>query len=132
MTMEPTKSYAKKHAEKAEILLSDAELLLSKGRLISATDRAYYSMFYGVTAILVRLKIEPPKTHSGLRTVFGREVITKGLIDRLWGRKLTVAFKLRQLSTYEIEELLGEDQVKTLINDARQFLLIVKNTIESL
>ncbi len=52
-------------------------------------NRLYYAAREAALAVLAHLDTEPmPRTHSGLRAVFYREVVEKGLMDQDWSREL--------------------------------------------
>jgi len=128
--MEPSREYVKKHLELADEFLQDANDMVDKGKLRSAIDRAYYSMFYGAHALLLSRKIRPPKTHRGLISTFGKEIIMKDLIEKEYGKMLSNAFKSRQISTYDVYAEFGKDRVKILIDEAERFIQRVKEIIQ--
>ncbi len=128
--MEPTKEYAKRCLELAKEYLEDSKKLLELKRFRSAIDRAYYAMFHAAQAILAFKGIAPPKTHKGLRELFGKEIILKGLIEKDFGKDLTRAFELRQASTYEVYAKFGEDVVGEIVEKAERFVSKIKELIK--
>ncbi|WP_176237898.1 HEPN domain-containing protein [Candidatus Hakubella thermalkaliphila] len=76
--------------EKARETLEDAELLLSQNRLSSAVNRLYYSLFYGVLALLETKGLASSK-HAGVRALFNQHfvkdnIVSKELVPPLRGR----------------------------------------------
>lgn len=129
--MEPTKDYVRKCLEIAQEYLKDSWKLLELRRFRSAVDRAYYAMFYAAKAILASKGLVPPKTHKGLRELFGKEIILKGLIEKDLGRDLTRAFQLRQASTYEVYARFEEDATREIVEKAEKFVNKIKEYIKS-
>ena len=122
MTRDSMKDFARACLKLAEEYLEDAKLALEHSRLRTAVNCAYYAMFHAAQAILAFNGIEPPRTHRGLREVFGKEIILRGLADRELGRALSRAFELRQASSYEVYASFGEDVVEELIEKAEEFV----------
>lgn len=105
----------------AERRLKAAKLLFEKGMMEDAINRAYYSFFNAAKAMLNVLGFDA-KTHSGLISEFGLRVIKAKLLDKKYGEYFRKAFELRESSDYEIGVVFGEDEVKTLIDNAEEFL----------
>lgn len=88
--------------ELANEFLAGAKLCLKHSRLRSAINSAYYAMFHAVQATLTFKGIRPPKTHRGLRELFGREIILTGLLEKEFRRDFSDVFQIRQacITTY--------------------------------
>ena len=93
--------------------------LLEQGRLRSAMDRAYYAIHYSAIALLCRLGVRPPRSHSGLLNVFGREAVGRGVMKREFGRMLNVAFRMRSASTYTAADVILRDAQNVVANAER-------------
>lgn len=65
------KDYSKYRLERAESDLKAAKLLFSNGEYRAANNRAYYSMFHSMRAILVFNSFDTKK-HSGVIAEFRR------------------------------------------------------------
>jgi len=131
MTMEPSKEYVKRCLELADEFLEDARLCLTRLRLRSAINNAYYAMFHASQAILASKGISPPKTHRGLRELLGREVIKAGLLEKEFGKDLSKAFEMRQASTYDIYASYGEGEVSMAVEKAERFIEKIKELLKS-
>jgi len=70
-----------------------------------------------------------PKTHTGLRELFGKEIVLKGLAEKKYGRYLTEAFSVRQAGTYDIYANFGEEGVKGIVDKAERFIQKMKEII---
>ena len=63
--------------EQAEEALAAAKLLFKSEMCRQAAGRAYYAMFYAVTALLALRKLGTSK-HAGALTLFDREFVKNG------------------------------------------------------
>ena len=115
--------------EVAERRLKAAKLLFEKGMSEDAINRVYYSFFYAAKAMLNVLGFDA-KTHSGLISEFGLRVIKAKLLDKKYGEYFRKAFELRESSDYEIGVVFGEEEVKTLIKNAEEFLESAKEFVK--
>ena len=126
MTLDSMKEFARACLKLAEEYLEDAKFSLEHSRFRLALNSAYYAMFHAAQAILAFRGISPPRTHKGLREVFGKEIILKGLVDKELGRVLSRAFELRQASSYEVYAYFGEDVVSEIVEMAEEFVGKIK------
>jgi len=129
MTRDSMKDFARACLRLAEEYLEDAKLALEHSRLRTAINCAYYAMFHAAQAVLAFREITPPRTHKGLREVFGREIILKGLADKEFGKTLSRAFELRQASSYEVYASFGEELVREIVERAEDFVEKMKELI---
>jgi uncharacterized protein len=128
--MDSSPKYAAAHLEQARLFLEDADFLLKNRRYTSSVDRAYYAMFHAAQAFLVFIGTNLPRSHHGLLTLFGRDVVQKGLMDKAIALGLNAAFRLRQASTYEIQETrVSQEDATSCVEAARIFIDTVENTI---
>ena len=85
--------------EQAEETLSDAEKML-KNHLSprSILNRAYYSMFYALLALYIDQGIDlKTSKHSGVISIFDKEFVHSGKIDKDFSKILHRIFILRQV-----------------------------------
>ncbi|MFO7315282.1 HEPN domain-containing protein [Rhodothermus marinus] len=116
--------------QKADASLKAAELLLQHEMLAFAVSRAYYAMFYATKALLLRRGIQP-RTHRGVITAFGQHFVKTGIFAPHYHRWLLNALDQRLISDYELEVMLTIEEVETLLEQARDFLIGVKAYLES-
>jgi len=128
-------SYSKKELveyrlSRAKEALEDGEILVEKARWNAAANRLYYACFYIVSAYLAKQDLKAT-THAGLKTIFNKELVKTGKVDREDGRLFNNLFGLRQEADYEdfynvneedIEELLPK--IQALIRDVE---IIIKD-----
>jgi hypothetical protein len=103
-------------------MLKDARLMLQQESYRSAADRAYYAMFHAVRAVLFKDGVEIPKTHAGLRNLFGQHFLVTGKLPKDLGRWLGEAFRLRQQGDYEVHTDLSKEPVERVVNAAEKFV----------
>jgi len=112
---------AKYRLQRARKTLSDAEKYLEGVSLNSTVNRIYYAMFYAVNALLILKGLSSSK-HSGVRALFNREFVNKGLVSKEDGRFYFEMFKRRQTGDYrDFVEFEKGDVEKWLIR-AKEFV----------
>ena len=111
--------------EQADEALAVAELGLSNGLHRSVANRAYYSMFYGVLALLAPRQAETSK-HSGAISRFDQLYVKPALLPKEFSRWLHDAFLNRQAADYGSELKLSREEIDALLAHARDFLAGVR------
>ena len=108
----------------------EAVFLLEGGKSLRVvTNRAYYSMFYAILALLIDEPFASSK-HSGVLSYFNRRFVNKGVFPKDIGRAINRAFELRQQGDYRENVELTLEQVKPLIESASIFLEMVKTYLQ--
>jgi len=120
--MEASKSFSTESLRLAREMLYDAKLMLQSDRYRSAVDRAYYAMFHASRAALHMDSLELPKTHAGLRNLFGQHFLITDKLPKDLGKWLSQAFRLRQRGDYEVHAEIEEERVQETIANAENFL----------
>lgn len=112
----------------AEETLSEAEKMLQEDfSPRSITNRAYYTMFYTVLALFLKtsLNIKTSK-HIGIISIFDKEFVKQGKIDKHYSKILHNAFDDRQEADYkELAEISIEKSAEH-VQHAKEFLAAVK------
>jgi len=115
----------------AEETLLDAEKMLQNNLTPrSIANRAYYSMFYAVLALFLEMDLNVRiSKHTGVLSLFDKELIHRGKIDRYYSKILHKMFDIRQEVDYrELVELSAEDAMES-VKLAREFLAEIKDFI---
>ncbi|MGB9676011.1 MAG: HEPN domain-containing protein [Candidatus Bathyarchaeales archaeon] len=118
---ESVKARIKEELEAAKARLKAAKLLFEKGMIEDSVNRTYYAFFHAAKAMLNAIGYDA-KTHSGLLSEFGLRIIKTNLLDKKLGQYFRRAFEMRESSDYEIGIVFSEDEVKTLIKNADEFI----------
>ncbi len=115
-----------KYLRKAEDCLLDAQILLAQQRVLGAINRAYYSVFDGIQALLLE-KNASTKTHQGAHTKFNQLFIQSGIFPIEIGKSVKKVFEKRQISDYDPDCHFDESEAATAVEQAEIFLAEVKN-----
>jgi len=115
------KDETEKLVRKAARALHAAELLFREKDLESAASRSYYAMFYAAEALLQESDLSFRK-HAGVHAAFGERFAKTQLIDPKLHRWLLDAFDRRIQADYGIDILLTNEDLTTMIKQAREFL----------
>ena len=105
-----------------------AKLLLEAQHYYSSINRIYYACFYMVTALLFLKDLSSSK-HSGVKALFNREIVNKGLIDLKWGSFYSRLFMSRQATDYEDLKYLDYEFVQYRFTQAYEFLCCLESFI---
>ncbi|MEW6026168.1 MAG: HEPN domain-containing protein [Planctomycetota bacterium] len=112
----------------AEETLSDAKKML-KHRLSprSIINRSYYAMFYSVLALFLKTgtAIKTSK-HSGVISIFDRQFIRTGKIDKAYSRMLHKLFDTRQEGDYKEYVRLSYRDASDAVKQASEFIQTIK------
>jgi len=110
--------------------LEEAVFLLEGGKSLRAvTNRAYYSMFYAILALLIDEPFASSK-HSGVLSYFNRRFVSEGVFPKEIGRAINRAFDLRQQGDYRENVELTLEQVEPFIEASRAFQEMVKTYLQ--
>ena len=96
----------------------------------SIINRAYYSMFYAILALLVFEPFSSSK-HSGVISYFNRHFIKKGIFPLKLGRAVNKAFDLCQRGDYREKVNLTADQAEPFLDWARMLIDSVKKYLRN-
>ncbi len=86
-----------------------------------ALNRAYYSCFYAVSAVLLTKDLVS-KTHKGTRNLFHLHFIENRIISRDFGKSYSELFGYRQQNDYEDFEELPPELISEMIEFADNFI----------
>jgi uncharacterized protein (UPF0332 family) len=112
--------------EQAHEALREAELLRANSNTtLGAVNRAYYSMFYAVLALLQRVE-KVPRKHSGAIALFDSEFVRKGVFSKELSSHLHQAFAFRQSSDYHTSEPVSIEKTDEIIHYSMVFLKTIE------
>ena len=114
--------------ERAEETLLDAELLLSKNRLIASVNRLYYSMFYAISAILEVNDFSSSK-HSGVRSLFNQHFVKTGIISMEAGSQYNILYNERHKGDYSDFVEFERTQVSEYYDNCRKHIDEIRHKI---
>ncbi|MEM3087455.1 MAG: HEPN domain-containing protein [Halobacteria archaeon] len=107
--------------DRAREFLESAETDLGEERFHSAASRAYYAVFTAARALLHR-RGRAAKTHGGLWSLFGRELVVPGHMEREMARIASELRSLRNISDYGQEAPVTRERAREAVEGARRFV----------
>lgn len=110
---------------RAEEAIESADLLLKEGYLADSISRAYYAMFYITEALLNEKGLSFSK-HGNVHGAFGEHYVKTGIFDKKYHKWLLEAFNRRIASDYDVSARFQSSSVKTMIDQAWDFLQAAK------
>lgn len=111
--------------KKSEDSIKGARLLFDDKLYGFAVSRAYYAMFYLVSAVLLEKNLNFSK-HQAVVAAFGQHFIKTGIFEHKFHKYLVEAFEQRQIGDYEPMEEITKETTQKSINRALEFLNAVK------
>ncbi len=130
MSLKISKELAKHRIEQAKDDYK-ASLILYEAKLYkSANNRAYYSIFHSIKAVL---SLEPIdfKRHKDVIAYFNKNYINKEIFPRNVGRKISEASKVREDSDYDDEFIVKAEVTLEQIETAKELIKLVEDYIEN-
>ncbi len=122
--------------EEIEALLKKALDSIKGARLLSddelygfAVSRAYYAMFYLVSAVLLTKGLNFSK-HQAVVAAFGQHFVKTGIFKHKFHQYLVEAFEQRQIGDYEPMEEITKETAQKSIDRAEEFLVAVRAYLE--
>lgn len=126
-----TSKYAEEIAanlERAEQSIEAARKLASERYYDFAASRAYYSVFYAATAILLQEGLEFQK-HSSVIAAIHQRFVKTGKLDKEFGKDLNWLFELRSVGDYGVTIHVPQQEAEKAIAAAERFLLTIRDMI---
>ena len=115
--------------EQAKDNLEEAIVLFENNKYKGATNRAYYSIFHAVKAVLT-LEYTDFKKHSSVIAYFNKEYISKNIFPRELGKLVSEARFYREKSDYVDFYIITREECKTQIETAKMAIDLVSEYIE--
>ncbi len=123
------KALAKYRLEQSKENLEEAEALFDINKFKGTNNRAYYSIFHAIKAILA-LEQTDFKKHSSVIAYFNKEYISKKIFPRELGKRVNEARFYREKSDYVdfyiVTKEECQEQIKTaklMIENAEKYII---------
>jgi uncharacterized protein (UPF0332 family) len=114
-----------KAIEKAVDALRTAEHDLKGGFLLASVNRAYYTCYYCMTALLYTKNVYA-KTHQGTRSKFAELFIKTELFPIHVSEIISLLFDNRQEADYDLDADITREEAESLIKISHEFLSLTK------
>lgn len=118
------KDYAKYRLDRSKEDLEAAKLLFENGNYRIANNRAYYSIFHALRAMLVFDNFDSSK-HSGVIAEFRRKYIKEGVFPIEMSKMIGSAFTIRNASDYDDMFIASKDETAEQIANAERVYKII-------
>ena len=105
--------------------IESAELLFGHSKYKAANNRAYYAIYYALTAVLCMEPISFKK-HKDTIAYFNKNYVHAGLFSNELGRKISKAEKIRNASDYNDFYVAGKDEASGQIKTAKELVQSVE------
>lgn len=117
--------------KEAEETLQEARRML-EGKFSSRTiiNRAYYSMFYLLLALFLKSDVNIKSSkHKGVLSLFDKEFVKTGKIDKRYSEMLHATFDARQEGDYKELIQFSSEEAAGFVERAEEFLTAVRKLI---
>ncbi len=115
--------------DKAQENLAAAQTLMDKAHFEVAASRSYYAMFYAAEAALLEEGMEF-SSHGAVHGAFGERLTKSGRLEAKLHRYLLDAFRARHAADYDAPSDISEEDAKTLVERAEEFILALKKYLD--
>lgn len=105
--------------------LETANLTFAAGQYRAANNRAYYSIFHTVCAVLAKEGIAF-KRHKDTLSYFNKKYIHEGVFPQDLGRKIVKAEEIRHASDYDTFYIASKEVTLQQIKTAEQILMLAE------
>jgi len=113
---------------KAKETLAEIPVLIENKLWRNAANRLYYTCFYAASALLTK-DGNQAHTHQGVKNVLSLKYIKEGKLDKSLIKTYGTLFNMRQRGDYEDWAIIEEEDIKPLIEPARNFIVAIETLI---
>ena len=117
--------FAKYRLQRAKETLESAIALYDRKDLMGANNRAYYSIFYAIIAVLALEPIDF-KRHKDVIGYFNKNYVKSEIFPRKMGTKIVQAQTIREDSDYDDEYEPNYEKTREQIETARELIKLVE------
>ena len=125
MNQKVSKELANHRLEQAKEDLDAGYLLYEKEFFKSANNRAYYSIFHSIKAVLALEPIDF-KSHKNVLAYFNKNYINTEIFPKSMGRKIINASTIREDSDYDDEFVVNSNKTKEQLEVAKELIELVE------
>ena len=122
------REYSLRRLEKSADDLDTAQICYGAGKYNASANRAYYSVYHAIRAVLALDDIERSK-HSGNISYFREHYISTDIFDRVYSETIKKAEVLRNAADYNDMQDTSAEEAQDVTNKASAFHDAVKGYI---
>ncbi len=130
MSPKISKELSKHRLEQAKEDLKASKVLYDAKLYKSANNRAYYSIFHSMKAVLVLEPIDF-KRHKDVIAYFNKNYIHTGIFPKDMGRRISNASRIREDSDYDDEFVVNPEDTLAQIKTAEEIIKLAENYIDN-
>lgn len=124
-------SFSKYRLDRAKQEYEVANLLYRENQLLAANNRAYYSIFYAIKAVLA-IEKKDFKRHKDVIAYFNKEYVSTEIFPKKIGRKISQAKSIREDSDYDEEYEPSSETTALQIETAKELIELVEEYLNNL
>lgn len=124
-------SFSKYRLDRAKQEYQVANLLYRENQLLAANNRAYYSIFYAIKAVLA-IEKKDFKRHKDVIAYFNKEYVSTEIFPKRIGRKISQAKAIREDSDYDEEYEPSSETTVLQIETAKELIELVEKYLDNL
>ncbi len=117
--------FASYRLDRAKQEYNVAKLLYSANEFLAANNRAYYSIFYAIKAVLA-IEKKDFKRHKDVIAYFNKEYVSTEIFPKKIGRKIAQAKSIREDSDYDEEYEPSSETTSLQIQTAKELIELVE------
>ena len=130
MSPKISKELSKRRLEQAKEDLKASKVLYDIKLLKSANNRAYYSIFHSLKAVLALEPIDF-KRHKDVIAYFNKNYIHTEIFPKSIGRKISAASRIREDSDYDDEFIVKPEDTLAQIETAQEIIELTEKYIKN-
>ncbi|MBQ9657818.1 MAG: HEPN domain-containing protein [Clostridia bacterium] len=130
MSPKISKELAIHRLEQAKEDLTAGKLLYNSNLYKSANNRAYYSIFHSIKAVLALEPIDF-KRHKDVLAYFNKNYINTEIFPKMMGRKIINSSNIREDSDYDDEFVVDANKTKEQLSTAEELIQLVEEYLSS-
>ena len=130
MSPKISKELSKHRLEQAKEDLKASKVLYDIKLLKSANNRAYYSIFHSLKAVLALETIDF-KRHKDVIAYFNKNYIHTEIFPKSIGRKISAASRIREDSDYDDEFIVKPEDTLAQIETAQEIIELTEKYINN-
>ena len=128
MSPKISKELAKHRLEQAKENIEEAEILFKMQKYKGANNRAYYSIFHSIKAVLALEPIDF-KRHKDVLAYFNKNYVHTEIFPKIIGHKIAEANAIREDSDYDDEFVVKPEETERQIKTAKELFNLVEEYI---
>ena len=128
MSTKISKELSRHRIEQAKEDLEASKMLYREKFYKSANNRAYYSIFHSIKAVLALEPIDF-KRHKDVTAYFNKNYVNTEIFPKKLGHKIAEAVTIREDSDYDDEFVVKSEETEKQIKTAEELLKLVEEYI---